>query len=208
VYARDLLQPFPKHSNDRTNLRTSMAYILQKVKRIRGMLEIPSLKKRTLDDQQLFEETSTLLQTGHFEQNEQTPFLTSLIIDDLCLHNCMLDFELSNNMTSLKVMNQLGIKVTGPYANVCRFESNGIKVYGLMKGLVVHLVDYPYFPIIMDVLVVDVPVTWGMILSREWDATLGRSLQIDLSYATIPVEAQHCITLHNKPNGRGMMNIC
>jgi hypothetical protein len=112
-----------------------MAYILQKVKRIRGMLEIPSLTKRTPDDQQLFEETSTLLQTGHFEQNEQTPFLTSLLIDDLCLHNCMLDSKSSVNMMSLKVMNQLGMEVTGPYANVCRFESKGIKVYGLTEGL-------------------------------------------------------------------------
>jgi hypothetical protein len=70
VYARDIPQAFPKHSNDRTNLSTSMAYILQKVKRIHGMLEIPSLTKQTPDDQQLFEETSTLLQTSNFEQNE------------------------------------------------------------------------------------------------------------------------------------------
>jgi hypothetical protein len=51
-----------------------MACILQKVKRIREMLEIPSLTKQILDDQLLSEETSMLLQTSHFEQNEQTPF--------------------------------------------------------------------------------------------------------------------------------------
>jgi hypothetical protein len=146
VYAGDLPQHFPKPSNDRTNLSTSMAYILQKVKRIRGMLEIPSLTKQIPDDQQSFEETSTLLQTGHFEQNEQTPFLTSLLIDDLYLHNCMLDSESSVNMMSLKVMNQLGLEVTGPYTDVRRFESKGIKVYGLMEGLQVHLVDYLISP--------------------------------------------------------------
>jgi hypothetical protein len=118
-----------------------MAYILQKVKRIRGMLEIPSLTKRTPDDQQLFEETSTLLQTGHFEQNGQTPFLTSFLIDDPCLHNSMLDSESSFNMMILKVMNQFGLEVIGPCANVCRFESKGIKVYGLMEGLEFHLTD-------------------------------------------------------------------
>jgi hypothetical protein len=199
VYARDLPQPFPKPSNDRTNLNTSMAHILQKVKRIRGMLEIPSLKKQTPDDQQLFEEISTPLETGHFEQNEQTTFLTSLLIDDLCLHKCMLDSESSVNMMSLKVMNHLGLEVIGPCANVSRFESKGIEVYDLMGGLEVHLVDYPDFPVIMDVVVVDIPDTWGMILSREWVATLGGSLHMDLSYATIPVGDQDCITLHNKP---------
>jgi hypothetical protein len=54
VYARDLPQYFPKPSNDGTNLSTSMSYSLRKVKRIRGMLEMPSLTKQTLDDQQLF----------------------------------------------------------------------------------------------------------------------------------------------------------
>jgi hypothetical protein len=45
VNARDLPKPFPKPSNDRTNLSTSMDYILKKVKKIHGMLEIHSLTK-------------------------------------------------------------------------------------------------------------------------------------------------------------------
>jgi hypothetical protein len=40
------------------------------------MLEIPSLKetKGISDDQQLFEEPSTLLQTGHFQKMNKYPF--------------------------------------------------------------------------------------------------------------------------------------
>jgi hypothetical protein len=38
-----------------------------------------------------------------------------------------------------------------------------------------------------------------MILSRECAATLGESLQMDLSYATILIRDQDCIILHNKP---------
>jgi hypothetical protein len=92
-------------------------------------------------------------ETDHFEQTEkeQAPFLISLAIDDLCLHNCMLDFGASINMMSLKVMNQLGLEFTGPYENVCGFESKGVEVCGLIEGLEVHLVDYPDFPIIMDI---------------------------------------------------------
>jgi hypothetical protein len=41
-----------------------------------------------------------------------------------------------------------------------------------MEGLEVHLADYPDLPIIMDIVVVDIPDIWGMILSREWVATL------------------------------------
>jgi hypothetical protein len=36
----------------------------------------------------------------------------------------------------------------------------------------------------MNVLVIDVPNAWGMILSRPWDTTLGGSLRMNFSYAT------------------------
>jgi hypothetical protein len=185
-----------------------MAYLLQKVKRICGMLEIPYLTKQTPDDEKSFEEMSTLLQTIHFEESEKTTFLTSLLIGDLYIHNCMFDFESYVNMMSLKVMNQLGMEVTGLYTGVHRFKSRGIKVYGLMEGIQVHLADYPNFPIIMDIVVVDIPNTWGMILSREWNTTLEGSLQMDLSYTTIPVRDLDCITLHNKPKIMEHVEMC
>jgi hypothetical protein len=77
VHTSNQTQP----SSNGTNLSTSMSYILQKVKRIREMLEIPFLTKQNPDDQLSFEGTSTLLQTGYFERDEQTPF--SLLTDDL-----------------------------------------------------------------------------------------------------------------------------
>jgi hypothetical protein len=86
VYDGDLPQHFPKPSNVRTNLSTSMAYILQKVKRIREMLEIPSSTKQIRDDQLLLQEISTLIQTermkhiercnhGHSDYNSVDPCL-------------------------------------------------------------------------------------------------------------------------------------
>ena len=37
----------------------------------------------------------------------------------------------------------------------------------------------------MDVVVADVPVKVGMLLSRSWDSKLKGTLQMDMSYATI-----------------------
>ena len=39
----------------------------------------------------------------------------------------------------------------------------------------------------MDVVVVDMPPKFGMLLSRSWTATLKGTLQMDMSYATIHV---------------------
>jgi hypothetical protein len=39
----------------------------------------------------------------------------------------------------------------------------------------------------MDVVIADIPPKYGMLLSRSWGAKLGGSLQLDMSYATIPI---------------------
>ena len=39
----------------------------------------------------------------------------------------------------------------------------------------------------MDVVIVDVLAKYGMLLSRSWGTKLGRSLQLDMTYATIPI---------------------
>lgn len=57
----------------------------------------------------------------------------------------------------LKVMNQLGLKITKPYRNVCGMDSKKIELCGLAKDLKVSLVAYPDISLLMDVVVVDIP---------------------------------------------------
>jgi hypothetical protein len=54
-------------------------------------------------------------------------------------------------------------------------------VHGLIKGAA-----FPDIMIEMDIVVIDVPDTWGMLLNKKTTADLGGSLQMDLTYATIP----------------------
>jgi hypothetical protein len=41
--------------------------------------------------------------------------------------------------------------------------------------------------VVMDIVAADVPHKFGMLLSRYWIKILGGTLQMDLTYATIPV---------------------
>ena len=61
-------------------------------------------------------------------------------------------------------------------------DSKTIKVHGLIKGLQVHLAAFPDIMIEMDIVVIDVPDTWVMLLNRKTAADLGGNL---LTYATI-----------------------
>jgi ribonuclease HI len=52
---------------------------------------------------------------------------------------------------------------------------------------VVTLFQLPMKSVVMDIVVVDVPPKFGMLLSRSWIKRLGGTLHMDLTYATIPV---------------------
>ena len=55
-------------------------------------------------------------------------------------------------------------------------DSREIKVHKLIKDLQVRLAVYQDITLLMDVVVIDVPDAWGMLLSRKWAATLGGSI--------------------------------
>ena len=67
------------------------------------------------------------------------------------------------------------------------FDSREFKFLGLIKDLVVSLHQIPEKNLIMDVVVADVPPKFGMLLSRSWATKLQGTLQMDLSYAMIPI---------------------
>ena len=115
------------------------------------------------------------------------PFYISLNIHEKTLHNCLLDSGASHNLMSKTVMHGLGLEITRTYHDLFSFDSRKVKCLGLIKYLVVSLSSAPMKTMVMDVVVADIPPKFGCLLSRSWMKRLGGTLQMDLSYATIPV---------------------
>jgi ribonuclease HI len=84
-------------------------------------------------------------------------------------------------------MEELGLEITKPYQDLYSFDSKKVKCLGLIKDLVVSLSQFPMKSVVMDIVVADIPPKFGMLLSRSWAKKVGGSLQMDLTYATIPV---------------------
>jgi ribonuclease HI len=125
----------------------------------------------------------------HFEgaRDIVAPFYITLTVHDHLLHNCMLDSGASHNVMPKAIMDRLGLKITRPYGDLYSFDSRKVKCIGMIKDLVVNLAQIPVKSILMDVVVVDIPPKYGMLLSRSWGTKLGGSLQLDMTYATIPI---------------------
>ena len=99
----------------------------------------------------------------------------------------MFDSGASHNLMPKIVMDNLGLDITRPYKDLYSFDSREVKCLGMINDLVVILHQMPKKSLVMDVVVVDVPPKFGMLLSRSWVAKLKGTLQMDLSYATIPI---------------------
>jgi hypothetical protein len=115
------------------------------------------------------------------------PFYTSLNIHDKVMHKFLMESEASHNLMPKIVMEELGLEVTKTYHDLYYFDSRKVKCLGVINDLAVSLFQLPMKSVIMDIVVDNVPPTFGMLLSRSWIKRLGGTLQLDLSYATIPV---------------------
>ena len=124
---------------------------------------------------------------GDLEDSEVPPFYLSLKIHDVILHNDMLDSEASHNLMPKAIMEKLGSDITRPYHDLNSFDSGRLKCLGPIKGLVVSLEKIPTKNVLMDVVVANIPPRYGILLSRLLREKLRGTLQLDFSYATIPV---------------------
>jgi hypothetical protein len=115
------------------------------------------------------------------------PFYISLNIHDKTLHNAMLDSGASHNLMPKAVMEKLGLDITRPYKDLYSFDSSKVKCIGLIKDLCITLAQIPAKSMVMDILIADIPPKYGILLSRSWGAKLQGTLQLDMSYATIPL---------------------
>ena len=84
-------------------------------------------------------------------------------------------------------MDELGLEITKKYHDLYTFDSKKVKCLGVIKDLVVSLTQLPMKRLVMDIVVADIHSRFGMLLSKSWSKKLGGTLQMDMSYATIPV---------------------
>jgi hypothetical protein len=115
------------------------------------------------------------------------PLYTSLNIHDKVLHHCLMDSGASHNLMPKTVMEELGLEITKSYHDLYSFDLRRVKCLGVIKDLVLTLFQLSMKSVVMDILVVDVPPKFGMLLSRSWIKRLGGTLHTDITYATITV---------------------
>jgi len=124
---------------------------------------------------------------GKPQEGGVPPFYVRLNIHDKILHNSMLDSSASHNLMPKAVMEKLGLDITRPCKDLYSFDSRKMRYLGLIRDLCVTLAQISAKSLVMDIVVADIPPKYGMLLSSSWGEKLQGTLQMDMTFATIPV---------------------
>ena len=116
----------------------------------------------------------------------------------MIVHNAMLYFGASNNLIPKRVVESLGLEVTRPYKYLYSFDSRKVKCLGLVKDMVATLKKMPSKTVVMDAMVEKIPPKFGILLSRSWTSKLKGTLQMNMLYATIPMDGGNKMLYHEK----------
>ena len=66
------------------------------------------------------------------------PFYISLNINEMTLHNAMLDSGAIHNIMTKAIVENLGLDIARPYKDFYSFDSKKVKCLGLIKDLAIH----------------------------------------------------------------------
>jgi len=109
---------------------------------------------------------------GIHQQGGIPPFYISLNVHDKILHNAMLDSGASHNLMPKEIMERPNLDIIRSYKDLFSFDSSQVNCLGLINDLCVTVVQCTAKSIVTDIVVVNIPPKYGMLLSLSWGAKL------------------------------------
>ncbi|KAH9319022.1 hypothetical protein KI387_020791, partial [Taxus chinensis] len=118
------------------------------------------------------------------------PFYVTLLIAGHKLRNCVIDSGASKNVIAAKVAHDLGLTITHTFGSYYSMDNREVPLVGRIKYAQVAFVSFLEKRFIATILVVDIPPSYGMLLSRNFCKEVGGEIQMDWSHALIPVNGK------------------
>jgi hypothetical protein len=130
------------------------------------------------------------------------PFYISVENHDVALHNCLVDTGATNNIMSLAVMEALGMSCT-KYCktgeSIYAIDSRQVPAYGEIKEFYAWITVAPHIITIFNIIMVDLPPTYGVVLGRYWSSMIEIYLMNDGSCMMFPGKEGAMIKVPREP---------
>jgi hypothetical protein len=113
------------------------------------------------------------------------PFLLTFEIFNRNVHNCLVDSRASSNVMPYSVCKKLNIEPKKSSIQIVQLDRSNVKVLGELKNLN-RLSSNPKVHQTIDIIVVDIPESYGFLLSRDWSEKLHGYFSTDWSHLWLP----------------------
>ena len=84
------------------------------------------------------------------------------------MHNCFVNNGASSNVITLSICKKINGQPTPSPSKIIQLDRSVAKVIGEMKYVLIILSADPRACQFIDIMVVDIPEAYGLILNREW----------------------------------------
>jgi hypothetical protein len=104
------------------------------------------------------------------------PFYISIENHDVALHNCLVNTDAMNNIMPLAVVEELGMICTKYFEtgeSIYVIDSRKVPSYGEIKDLYAWITTTPHIITVFNIIVVDLPLAYGVVVGRDWKSMIG-----------------------------------
>ena len=123
-------------------------------------------------------------------RSQTPPFLFTFEIFNHNVHNSLVDSGDSSNVVPYSVCKKLNVEPQTWNINIIQLEKSNVKVMGELKDVLIRLTSNSKVHQTIGIIVVDIPETYGVILSRDWYAKINVYFAIDRSHLWLPYTKQ------------------
>lgn len=109
-------------------------------------------------------------------------FYLTLIVGDKLLHNSMIDFGTNTSVMPKQITEVLNIKYEPLNHSVMQLDGKKVQTLDLIKSLPLTLFACPSITVSQEVVVIDIPLVFGLHLSRDFTTKIGGYLSLDWSH--------------------------
>jgi ribonuclease HI len=114
------------------------------------------------------------------------PFLLTFEVFNKSLHNCLVDLGASFNVMPLSICKKLNAVLLKSDKHVIQLDRTQVKVMGELKDVMIRIATHPKFVQVIDIIVVDIPEAYGLLLRRDRSEKLNRYFSIDWAHLWLP----------------------
>jgi hypothetical protein len=130
------------------------------------------------------------------------PFYISIENHDVALHNRLVDTGATNNIMPLEVMKALVMNCTKYYEtgeSIYAIDSRQVPSYGEIKEFYAWITTTPHIITVFNIIVVDLPSEYGVVLGRDWSSMIGGYIMKDRSCMMLPGKEGTIIKVPREP---------